>query len=94
MDLAHAARLFVMDQTKLNAMKSELEAQMAEFKGRKRSLNMTRQAQQQAARCRYGNDPADSIIRIAPTYPFPEEPKTAMQAFPTAAKLATAESLL
>ena len=42
----------------------------------------------------YGNDPKDSNIRIAPSYPPVEELKTAMEVFCISAKLATVEKLL
>ncbi len=42
----------------------------------------------------YGNDPYDSNIRIAPTYPTVEELSLAMEIFCTAVKLVAAEKLL
>ena len=39
----------------------------------------------------YGNDPEDSYIRIAPTYPSLQELEIAMEVFCTAAQLATVE---
>lgn len=42
----------------------------------------------------YGNDPNDSNIRIAPTYPPVEELKLAAQLFAIAVKLASAQKLL
>lgn len=42
----------------------------------------------------YGKDPRDSNIRIAPTFPKPEELQTAMEIFCVSAKLASAEKLL
>lgn len=42
----------------------------------------------------YGNDPKDSNIRIAPTYPTVEELRTAMEIFCVCVKLASAEKLL
>lgn len=42
----------------------------------------------------YGNDPADSNIRIAPTFPPLEELETAMEVFICCVKLASVEKLL
>ena len=42
----------------------------------------------------YGNDPHDSNIRIAPTYPTVDELRSAMEIFCTCVKLASAEKLL
>ena len=42
----------------------------------------------------YGNDPDDSYIRIAPSFPSQPELETAMEVFCTAAKLATVERAL
>lgn len=42
----------------------------------------------------YHNDPQDSFLRIAPSYPPVEELKVAMKVFCTAARLATVEKLL
>ncbi|MCL2008192.1 MAG: aminotransferase class I/II-fold pyridoxal phosphate-dependent enzyme [Treponema sp.] len=42
----------------------------------------------------YGNDPDDSFIRIAPSFPSLEELKTAMEVFCTSAKLVSAEHYL
>ena len=42
----------------------------------------------------HGQDPEDSYIRIAPTYPPVEELEKAMEIFCAAAKLATVEKLL
>lgn len=42
----------------------------------------------------YGNDPHDSNIRIAPTFPKPEELQKAMEIFCVSAKLAAVEKLL
>ena len=42
----------------------------------------------------YGNDPHDSNIRIAPTYPTPEELAKAMEVFCVSVKLAATEALL
>lgn len=42
----------------------------------------------------YGNDPKDSNIRIAPTYPSVSDLRQAMELFCICAKLATAEKLL
>ena len=42
----------------------------------------------------YGNDPEDSNIRIAPTYPSLAELEQAIQIFCLAAKLAALEKLL
>ena len=42
----------------------------------------------------YGNDPHDSNIRIAPTFPTCDELKTAMEIFCISAKLASVEKLL
>lgn len=42
----------------------------------------------------YGNDPKDSNIRIAPTYPPVDELKTAMEVFCVSAKLAALEKLI
>lgn len=42
----------------------------------------------------YGNDPKDSNIRIAPTYPPTNELETAMQVFCVCAKLAALEKLI
>lgn len=42
----------------------------------------------------YGNDPDDSNIRVAPTYPTQDELKTAVKLFATAAKIAYIEKLL
>lgn len=42
----------------------------------------------------YGRDPEDSYIRIAPSYPSPQELTTAMEIFCAAARLATAVHLL
>ena len=42
----------------------------------------------------YGNDPHDSNIRLAPSFPPLEELEQAMEVFCTAIKLAAAEKLL
>lgn len=42
----------------------------------------------------YGKDPQDSNIRIAPSFPTPEEMKAASEAFVLCVKLASAEKLL
>ena len=42
----------------------------------------------------YGNDPDDSYIRIAPSFPSLDELKKAMEVFCTATKLATVERTL
>ncbi len=42
----------------------------------------------------YGKDPADSNIRIAPSFPTPEEMKTAAEAFVLCVKLASVEKFL
>ena len=42
----------------------------------------------------YGNDPLDSNIRIAPSFPTPEEMKTASEVFALCVKLASVEKLL
>lgn len=42
----------------------------------------------------YGNDPHDSNIRIAPTFPTCDELQTAMEIFCVSAKLATVEKML
>ena len=42
----------------------------------------------------YGKDPKDSNIRIAPSYPTPEELKTAAEIFVLSVKLVSIEKLL
>ena len=42
----------------------------------------------------YGKDPSDSNIRIAPSYPGPEELITATEVFTLCVKLASIEKLL
>ncbi|MDL2298531.1 aminotransferase class I/II-fold pyridoxal phosphate-dependent enzyme [Synergistaceae bacterium OttesenSCG-928-D05] len=42
----------------------------------------------------YGKDPEDAYIRIAPSYPSPEELKSAMEIFCVSARLATVEKLI
>lgn len=42
----------------------------------------------------YGNDPKDSVIRIAPTYPSIEDLETAANIFVVCVKLVSLEKLL